>query len=238
MSLDTHSWTIETGSWICQVRSTDAAAGSFSVLDPEPDVQQRRIALTGAPWTTLRQVHGTSVVSVACAGEASGVEADGACTFAPLVPVAVTTADCAPLVLVGTTGVAVVHAGWRGALGGIVEVAAQRLAAGGATPVCALLGPCIGPSAYEFGPELDAIVGAFGSSVVGSTADGARALDLPALVAVACDRAGWPAPDRPPCTSDARYFSHRVRGDKGRLTTVAWLEPVQPLAPESVGRLR
>ncbi len=231
MSLAAHSWTIETGSWICQVRSTDVAAGSFSVLDPVPDVEGRRVALTGAAWTTLRQVHGTDIVTVAFAGEASGTEADGACTFAPRVPVAVTTADCAPLVLVGTTGVAVVHAGWRGALGGIVEVAARCLADGGATPVRSLLGPCIGPSAYEFGAELDAIVGFFGPSIVGCTTDGARSLDLPALVAVACEGAGWPAPDRPPCTSDPRYFSHRVRGDKGRQTTAAWLEPVGATEP-------
>jgi polyphenol oxidase len=226
MSLDAHSWTIETGPWRCQIRSTGAADGSFAVLDPAPDVDQRRVGLTGTAWTVLRQVHGVEVVSVSSAGEASGIEADGACTFAPQVPVAVTTADCAPLVLVGTTGVAVVHAGWRGALGGIVEAGARRLADGGATPVRALLGACIGPSAYEFGAsDLADIVALFGPTVVGRTAAGLPALDLPALVGIACERAGWPAPERPPCTSDPRYFSHRVRGDNGRQTTVAWLEP-------------
>ncbi len=228
MSLDAHSWTIETGHWRCHIRSTTAADGSFAVIDPAPDVDARRLGLTGAAWTVLRQVHGAEVVSVASAGQATGIEADGACTFAPLVPVAVTTADCAPVVLVGTTGVAVVHAGWRGALGGVIESAARILAEGGATPVQTLVGPCIGPSAYAFGSEdLADIVAVFGPSVVGRTTSGSPALDLPALVGLACERVGWPAPARPSCTSDPRYFSHRVRGDKGRQTTVAWLEPVE-----------
>ncbi|MDA3040081.1 MAG: polyphenol oxidase family protein [Actinomycetota bacterium] len=226
MSRNTYSWAVETGRWRCEVRSTGVADGSFALLDPWPDVERRRLELTGTAWTLLRQVHGTRVVSVSAPGDASGIEADGACTFEPSVPVAVTTADCAPVVMVGSTGVAVVHAGWRGALDGIIETAARVLADGGAVPVETLLGPCIGPSAYEFGAaDLADIVAVFGPAVIGRTATGSPALDLPAVVSIACERAGWPAPPRPPCTSDPRYFSHRVRGDTGRQATVAWLEP-------------
>ncbi|MGF1597392.1 MAG: laccase domain-containing protein [Acidimicrobiales bacterium] len=195
----------------------DADPGGLATL-------RRRVV--DAPWTWLRQVHGADVVVVTEPGEWSGAEADGAVTTAAGCPLAVTTADCAPVVLAADRGVAVVHAGWRGLVAGIVEEAARKLAGvGGGAPVATLLGPCISPAAYEFGPDDLALVEArLGPTVRSTTNWGAHALDVPAAVAVACDRAGWPRPDVvPPCTSDDQWFSHRVRRDPGRQATVAWL---------------
>ena len=123
------------------------------------------------------------------------------------------TADCAPVVLVGDTAVGVVHAGWRGLVAGVIEATAAGLAALGATPVATLLGPCIDPSSYEFGPEdLDRVEAALGPTVRSVTAWGTPALDVPAAVAAACERTGWPIPATPPSsTADERWYSHRLR---------------------------
>lgn len=219
------AWSVPTGAWRCQVRSTSVDDGDFAVASPASDVEQRRRSIVDAPWTVLHQVHGTTVVMVTAPGEQTGSVADGAIAVVERAPVAVTTADCAPVVLIGDLGVAVVHAGWRGALAGIIEAAAEGLRASGASPVATLLGPCIGPSAYEFGPDdLENLVSVYGRGVRGRSGTGRASLDLPALIGAACEAAGWPRPARPPCTSDPRYYSHRSRGDKGRQTTVAWLE--------------
>ncbi|MGI9595982.1 MAG: polyphenol oxidase family protein [Acidimicrobiales bacterium] len=203
---------------------TDASDGDFRVLEPAPGLEQRRRAIVDLPWTWIRQVHGSTVLRVDRPGHHAGAEADGLITTATGCPIAVTTADCAPLVLLAERGVGVVHAGWRGLAEGIIERAGEQLRSVAGRPVSALLGPCISPSAYEFGPrELAQVAQRFGSTVEGRTEDGQPALDVPAAVALACEQAGWPEPGRPPCTSDARWFSHRTRTDGGRQTVVAWL---------------
>ncbi|MEM7273475.1 MAG: polyphenol oxidase family protein [Actinomycetota bacterium] len=176
------------------------------------------------PWSWVLQVHGSTVLQVDRPGHRAGEEADGLFTVEPGCPIAVTTADCAPVVLVARRGVAVVHAGWRGLEAGIIGLAAERLGAAAGQPVASLLGPSIGPEAYEFGrADLDRLIDRFGPVVEGVTDGGTPALDVPAAVAEACAAAGWPRPARPPCTSDPRWFSHRTRGELGRQTAVAWL---------------
>lgn len=207
---------------------TDVDDGDFRVREPQPDLSQRRKAIHPAPWSWIRQVHGADLLAVNEPGEHGGATADGLVTTASGCPIAVTTADCAPVVLVAERGVAAVHAGWRGLLAGIVEDAGRQLATIGGSPVATLLGPCIGPEDYEFGAaDLDLMRHRFGPQVVGATAGGRPALDVPAAVAAACERAGWPAPARPPSTSDPRWFSHRTRGDEGRQTAVAWLHETE-----------
>lgn len=218
---------------VVHIVTTDRFDGSFA-LDVEPSLlADRRAAVCDAPWLAMRQVHGTTIIgaaqdtggSVFVAGDDSPPQADGAITFNDECAVSVLTADCAPVVLVGSTGVAVVHAGWRGAAEGVITAAARQLVAAGATPVASVLGPCIQPEAYEFGVEdLKPIVAAFGGDVASRTSGGADALDLTRVVQIACERAGWPPPERPTCTSDRRFFSHRTRRDSGRQATVAWLE--------------
>ena len=203
---------------------TDIDDGDFRVIDPVAGLDERRRAIIDRPWSWIRQVHGDTVLRVGHPGDRAGDEADGLFTTEPDCPIAVTTADCAPVVLVADRGVAVVHAGWRGLAAGIVENGASRLRAAAGAPVSSLLGPCIHPSAYQFGrTELDQVIDRYGPAVEGVTADGDPALDVPAAVAAACVAAGWPAPAPTTCTSDARWFSHRTRSDVGRQTAVAWI---------------
>ena len=207
---------------------SERSDGDFMVDGPPAELAACRRELVDQPWTWLRQVHGAEIVVVAEAGQGAGREADGAVTATPGAPLAVTTADCAPVVLVATDAIGVVHAGWRGLVAGIIESAADRLRCYGGEPVSAVLGPCISPAAYEFGTDdLHLISDALGPTVQATTAWGTPALDMPAAVASACRLAGWPEPDgRPPCTSGDRWYSHRTRADTGRQATVAWIEPV------------
>lgn len=210
---------------ILNVCFTEAADGDFQVLDPAPDLDVRRRAIVDAPWSWLRQVHGDRVVEVTVPGEHAGEDADGLVTAAIGAPISVTTADCAPLVLVAERGVAMVHAGWRGLVDGVVERGAELLRTVAGRPVAALVGPCIRPAAYRFDrPELDRVIGRFDASVESTTAHGEPALDMPRAVALACESAGFPAPEPAPCTSERRFFSHRTRADQARQVAVVWLD--------------
>lgn len=213
---------------IVHVAMTDRSDGSFALDEPSTVLAGRRAAVTERPWLALRQVHGRGVVDAdhAVARRAEAVPTgDAAVVSEPGVAVSVLTADCAPVVLVSTRGVAVVHAGWKGASSGVIDAAAAALTDRGGVPVATLLGPCIQPGAYEFGEtDLAPLVDEFGVDVIGSTSTGRPALDMTRLVQVACARIGWPEPARAPCTSASGYFSHRTRRDNGRQATVAWIE--------------
>lgn len=220
----THS--IDTEAGAVSVASTTVDDGDFAVSGSPLELRERRRSVVDLPWTWIRQVHGSDVVVVDHPGAGAGETADAVVTGVPGAAIAVTTADCSPVVLVGTTAVGVAHAGWKGLLAGVVESTASALDALGADPVATLLGPCIQPGAYEFGAaDLAAMVDRFGAAVQGITDDATPALDMTNAVAAACVEAGWPAPVRPACTSGPGFFSHRTRGDAGRQTTVAWIAP-------------
>lgn len=180
------------------------------------------------PWTWLRQVHGDRVVTVFAAGDGAGQEADAAVTTATGAVLAVHTADCAPVALVADRGaVAVAHAGWRGLANGVITAAVDRLRALVGGSVWAAVGPLIGPECYAFGSaDLERVADRLGEGVVGRTAAGGPALDLPAgvrgaLLAAGVDEitfvGGCTA-----CGPDA--FSHRARADEGRQAVLAWIE--------------
>ena len=209
-----------------RIFTTDRSDGDFQIRDPAPDVEARRRAIVDAPWTWIHQVHGTTVLEVSEPGEHAGATADGLLTVATGCPIAVTTADCTPVVLVAQRGVAVVHAGWRGLVDGIIESVGERLIERAGRPIEALVGPCIHPNRYEFGTDdLTEVIERYGEEVKGLTAWGTSALDMPTAVGRACQAAGWKVTDIGPCTSGDQYFSHRIRGDDERQTTVAWIEP-------------
>jgi copper oxidase (laccase) domain-containing protein len=172
-------------------------------------------------------VHGARVVEVTAPGEHAGAEADAAVTAVPGCTLAVRTADCAPVVLLGTRTVGLVHAGWRGLVAGVVEATVGALTDLGDPPTAARLGPCIRPGCYEFrGPELAGVVERFGPEVRGTTSWGTPALDLPAAVRAALAPFDLVPEDRSGCTAcDRRWYSHRARAEVERFATLAWLEP-------------
>ena len=200
-------------------------AGAY-VTDVAPDVEARRRAVKDAPWTWLRQVHGDTVVTVAAPGEGAGARADASVTDRPGCVLAVLTADCAPVALVSREGVVgAVHAGWRGLTAGVIERAVDSARALGATELRAVLGPCIRPECYEFGEaDLETVAARLGEGVRGMTSDGSPALDVPAAVGAALERADvTELDDLGVCTACSdQYFSWRARAEPARQTMVVW----------------
>jgi len=168
-----------------------------------------------------RQVHST-VVHRAERGS-RGVPGDGLWTDEPGQPVLAMTADCLSIALAradGPPGVAVLHAGWRGLLAGIVAAGTDAL--GGRLQ--AAIGPAIGPCCYEVGEEVSGpFAEAFGADVV----DGGK-LDLWTAAERALNAAGVDNVLRTDlCTfcNPERFFSHRrtgkPRGVQGVIARVA-----------------
>jgi polyphenol oxidase len=105
----------------------------------------------------VHQVHSADVVILDAPQDPRPV-ADGMVTARPGLALAVLTADCAPVLFAdaeaGVIGAA--HAGWRGALGGVLEATIEAMEATGArrAAIRAAIGPTISQQAYEVGPEL------------------------------------------------------------------------------------
>ena len=121
-------------------------------------------ALGGAPGglVGLHQVHGALAVTVRepwATGQ--GPQADAMVTDREGIALGIVTADCAPVLFAdmsaGVVGAA--HAGWRGAVAGILESTIAAMQALGARDIQAAIGPCIAQDSYEVGPDLrDAIL--------------------------------------------------------------------------------
>jgi YfiH family protein len=173
----------------------------------------------------MDQVHGTAV-HVANGATSEPAIADAAVTNVARLPLAVMTADCAPIVLTTDDAVSVVHAGHRGLVGGVIDAAVEHLRALDAGTVRAFLGPCIRVDRYEFGAEdLERVVAVLGPTVAGTTLEGTPALDLAEGVRIALERAGVEHfDDCGVCTSASLdHFSYRRDGVTGRQVTVAML---------------
>lgn len=223
--------------WVARIRCSQRPQGDFRCYSDEkmsPDrqhgLEHRRQALMDGSWTWLRQVHSAGVVVVAEPGGAAGSLADAAVTAVPGAVLALHTADCAPVVVVGDGAVGVAHAGWRGIVAGVLGEVVQTLrnvaAGSGQSSLRAVVGPVIRPSAYEFGEtELAAVADVARCDVVGVTSWGAPALDLVAAVRGALGAAGVSdVKDFGFDTAHDSFFSYRSRGELARQATAVRLE--------------
>lgn len=138
-------------------------AGTGSNDDPAATARNRaRIAAAfGAPAENLvgvHQVHSAIAVMTTRAYGANRPHADALVTATPGLVLSVLTADCTPVLLAdaeaGVIGAA--HAGWKGALGGVLDAVVAAMRASGAARITAAIGPCIHQSSYEVGPEFEA----------------------------------------------------------------------------------
>ena len=106
---------------------------------------------------SLRQVHSAEVVVAGAAGWSERPQADAAVTAERSLALSVLTADCAPVLFADPDArvIGVAHAGWRGALAGVLEATLAAMERLGARPerVAAAVGPTISQRNYEVGPE-------------------------------------------------------------------------------------
>lgn len=104
----------------------------------------------------VHQVHSTDVVTVTGPMTARP-PADGLVTDVPGLALSVLTADCQPVLLAdrGARVIGAAHAGWKGALYGVLEATVAAMERLGARPanIIAIIGPTISQRAYEVGPE-------------------------------------------------------------------------------------
>jgi YfiH family protein len=118
-----------------------------------------QLGVAAASLCTGRQVHGAAVVIARTPQpDRPTVKADALVTDRPGITLGVLSADCAPVLLAdpaaGVIGAA--HAGWRGALAGVIEATADAMVQLGAVRarISGAIGPCIAQASYEVGPEL------------------------------------------------------------------------------------
>lgn len=108
-------------------------------------------------FPTWKQVHGIRIAEARVARE-DLAECDGIVCFAAGLPIAVTSADCVPILAARIDGraVAALHSGWRGTLAGASTALVAELARRGEDPSRwrAAVGPAIGPCCYEVSVEL------------------------------------------------------------------------------------
>ena len=107
---------------------------------------------------TVYQIHSATALVIDKPFEGAVPKADALVTRAPGVVVAALAADCTPVLFADPKAkvVAAAHAGWRGAVAGIVEstVAAMETLGANRSDIVAAIGPCIHQPNYEVGPDL------------------------------------------------------------------------------------
>ena len=185
---------------------------------------RRRVAahLGGTPddLASCYQVH-SAVARVAEAGwKGERPEGDAAVSAIPGVICAVLTADCAPVLLADPEGgvVGAAHAGWKGALGGIVHSTVAAMEALGADPrrMIAVVGPCIAQDSYEvdaaFQERFEHHDPGSGRFFVPGATEDRRQFDLPGFVLWRLEQAGvadaaWTGDDTR--ADAARFYSNR-----------------------------
>lgn len=204
--------------------SLNCGFGSGDARERVAENRRRALALAeidGAPLLTVHQTHSAAVTVVEepWTPEAAP-KSDAMVTRRPGVALGILTADCAPVLLAdaeaGVIGAA--HAGWRGALDGVLEATVAAMQALGARPqaTVAAIGPCIAQASYEVGPD-------FPQPFLARNPDDARffrpaprsghwMFDLAGYVAMRLATAGVglvEAAGRDTCTEREAYFSYR-----------------------------
>jgi YfiH family protein len=171
----------------------------------------------------LMQVHGADVVEVTTPWRpGEGPRADGMVTNRAGVALGIITADCAPVLLfdaaAGVVGAA--HAGWRGAVAGVIEATIGAMVNLGATPagIAAAIGPCIAQDSYEVSADLRDAVLAGDAAHERFFATGRRAarwqFDLPGYCAerlAVAEIGSVTVLGVDTAADESRFFSHRHR---------------------------
>lgn len=208
-------FTLHNGRKIFNQQQLDYLSSSLKVELPEP--------------VRVRQVHGNNIIMAAESEGGPPPEADGLLTRQVRLPLAIRTADCAPVFLYDARqdGIGLVHAGWRGAQKNILKSAVtlmRRQWHTDPTDIMALLGPAIRSCCYEVGGEFS---GYFPQEV--SARGGRHYLDLPRVLFHQLTALGVPKENIRDCgvctCCEERCFSYRREGAAaGRMISIMALK--------------
>lgn len=224
--------------------SLNCGPGSADDAAAVAENRARAMAMLDLPAEALATVHQqhTAEAVVVDAPWADGKRpvADAMVTTTPGLALGILTADCAPVLLADRRGtvVAAAHAGWKGALGGVLDNTLDKMVALGAKKknIVAAIGPCIGHRSYEVGAEFPAPFLAESPENKDFFAPGRREghylFDLPGYVSRKLARLGVIDVTRVPadtCRDESRFFSYRRatlrgEGDYGRQLSVILLD--------------
>lgn len=211
------------------IRSAALKGVAHGFLDAtQSDAEDFALVPHGAGPVFAKQVHSAKVETVAVPFAGDPPEADGLVTATPGLMLAIRTADCAPVLLAdaaaGVVGAA--HAGWRGAVGGVLEATVAAMVELGATPanIVAAVGPTIARPSYE-------VDEGFHARLLHGAADNARfftpgrmghwQFDLPAYVVARLGDAGVGQVDDlalDTYADAARFHSYRRATHRGEPT--------------------
>ncbi|PHI96882.1 hypothetical protein BG621_04025 [Parasaccharibacter apium] len=230
--------------------------GGVNTQDDPTYVQanrQRIAALVGVEevhLAALQQVHGAEVVTLRGSEDVPSFsygalpEGDGLVTDCPTIALGIATADCAPVLFASHDGrvVGAAHAGWRGAVAGVLEATVQQMRALGAEGIRAVIGPCIASASYEVGEDMRCAVLAHdpahessgGRFFTPAARTGHYQFDLPAFCLARLEalhvRAEWVGRDT---AAETCFFSHRRATLRGDGRTGRQLSIIRAITPSS-----
>lgn len=173
---------------------------------------------------SLSQIH-SDIVEIIEQPPSEPLKADGLVTKTKHLALSVLTADCGPVLLHDTQNniIGACHAGWKGALGGVIENTIAVMCEIGASPssINAILGPCISQKNYEVGHEFKSNfveIDETYEEFFEYNDKGSPHFDLPAFIlsrlrACGVEGASWTGD----CTyaDETEYFSYRRNTHKG-----------------------
>jgi YfiH family protein len=216
--------------------SLNVGLGSGDDTEAVRENRRRAAATLGASsdeLATCFQTHSTTVRLADASWGGGRPEGDAVITGREGLVCGALAADCAPVLIADGPArlIAAVHAGWRGALAGVVEAAVSALTAQGGSPsrMVAAVGPCIAPDSYEVGLDLMRSFTARDEGYRRFFSPGAtpekRQFNLPGFVLGRLAAAGIGAREwigRDTCAEEDDFFSnrrafHRREADYGRL---------------------
>lgn len=140
-------------------------AGTGSNDDPANVLENRRriaeaFGVDRDHLVGVHQVHSPTAVFIDAPWAGERPRADALVTTAPNLAISILTADCTPILFVDSEAkvIGAAHAGWRGAIGGVIENTVRLMEEHGAerSRIAAAIGPCIHQCSYEVGPEFEA----------------------------------------------------------------------------------
>src|SRR5690242_17835192 len=198
--------------------------GPGSKDDPAKVAENRarmaaQMGVTPDTFLTLHQVHSPDAVVASGPWNGARPKADAIITRTEGLAIGVTTADCGPILLVdpGARVIGATHAGWKGALTGIVESTVDAMEKLGAdrSGIVAAIGPLIRQPSYEVGGEfVERFLDADAENAVffiPSEREGHAMFDLAGLIRMRLENAGVLMIDDVGVDtySDERFYSYR-----------------------------